>query len=536
MSATMLAFLRSSCRGMGVQPRHLDDPSAVEDPLKAVLEEAISLREEQRPELSLELLEIARSAGLSSDWIEDNRARALLALGRLEEAQVLLEALRGSAIEAVAEAAQAQLAEPNDADQELGTELSQEQHQALTALLEQAIALRQENQVEASLALLDQALADGHSSPWLQDNRARALVNLGRRLEAEALWRTLTTDPDEAVAAMANAMASQLRAAVLDDLLWAANQAFAEHRWTPRFLRPALPSLEAAEEAVLQEAIASREADRHELSLALLNKALELGFPSPWLKDNQARALVNLGRRREAVALWEELSAVDDDALRGVASDLAAEQRRQLIQELQQQLGWTAAEQGIPLQWVPHSFETVAAFEEAILKDAIAAREAGNAKGSLALLDAAYAAGFTSGWLQDNRARALVHLQRTVEAVAIWRTIPADQDEPLARAIAEMMDLFGREADREATTQRVDALVADHQPDAAVQLLTEAILQDPDWDGWQEALKRVVAEQEQPDSPGEDLLRVELREPQLALRAFEAFLRAVEQRQAKAVV
>ncbi|NDG76067.1 MAG: hypothetical protein EBX49_12265, partial [Synechococcaceae bacterium WB8_1B_136] len=118
MSATMLAFLRSSCRGMGVQPRHLDDPSAVEDPLKAVLEEAISLREEQRPELSLELLEIARSAGLSSDWIEDNRARALLALGRLEEAQVLLEALRGSAIEAVAEAAQAQLAqlaEPNDA-------------------------------------------------------------------------------------------------------------------------------------------------------------------------------------------------------------------------------------------------------------------------------------------------------------------------------------------------------------------------------------------------------------------------------------
>ncbi|NDG76086.1 MAG: hypothetical protein EBX49_12370, partial [Synechococcaceae bacterium WB8_1B_136] len=142
----------------------------------------------------------------------------------------------------------------------------------------------------------------------------------------------------------------------------------------------------------------------------------------------------------------------------------------------------------------------------------------------------------TSGWLQDNRARALVHLQRTVEAVAIWRTIPADQDEPLARAIAEMLELYAREADREATTQRVDALVADHQPDAAVQLLTEAILQDPDWDGWQEALKRVVAEQEQPDSPGEDLLRVELREPQLALRAFEAFLRAVEQRQAKAVV
>ena len=93
MSATLHAFLRSSCRALGVEPRHLDDPSAAEDPLTALLQEAIALREEQRPELSLQVLEMACTAGLSSDWIDDNRARALLALDRIEEAEALLRRL-----------------------------------------------------------------------------------------------------------------------------------------------------------------------------------------------------------------------------------------------------------------------------------------------------------------------------------------------------------------------------------------------------------------------------------------------------------
>jgi len=110
MSATLQAFLRSSCRALGVEPRHLDDPSAAEDPLTALLQEAIALREEQRPELSLQVLEMACTAGLGSDWIDDNRARALLALDRTEEAEALLRRLCESSTAEIADSAQSLLA------------------------------------------------------------------------------------------------------------------------------------------------------------------------------------------------------------------------------------------------------------------------------------------------------------------------------------------------------------------------------------------------------------------------------------------
>ena len=162
MSATLLAFLRSSCHGMGITPRHLDAATAQEDPLTALLEEAIALRTEQRADLSLQLLEIARSAGLASDWIEDNRARALLALDRIEEATTVLLVLCDSSIEAVAEAARSQLASLKGTEDEAPAhEVAPTAEDVLTPLLEQAIALRELGDAKGSLQLLDQAEADG---------------------------------------------------------------------------------------------------------------------------------------------------------------------------------------------------------------------------------------------------------------------------------------------------------------------------------------------------------------------------------------
>jgi hypothetical protein len=527
MSSTLQAFLRSSCRGLGHEPRFLDSSDAAEDPLTAVLQEAIALRQEQRADLSLQLLEIARNAGLSSDWIEDNRARALLALGRVEEARLLLTTLCGSATEAIAAAARSQLAELSGHQQPAG-DLDKA---VLTALLEQAISLRELGQARASLHLLEQAAAAGHESPWLQDNRARALVALGQRLEASAIWESLATHPDASVAAMASVLAGQLRGALIEELLLAVGRAAGSHSWAPRFLAAELPSLQAVQDALLEEAIAIRENGLPDLSLALLDTALELGFSSPWLQDNRARAFVALGRRGSALALWQELASGGDAAMSAIAEPLAAEQERLLLAELPQQLSRHAAEHGISLEWVWRGADTPAALEDAILKDAIAARERGQAAASLALLEAAVDAGLPNGWLQDNRARALVHLERIVDAVAVWRDLQARDDAVLAQETAEMLSLYGRQADRQATMDRADELLSANRVEEAIRVLSDAILADPEWDGWRHGLKRAVALQQSDGQAGDSLLQRELHDPQLALKAFDAFLRAVEQRQ-----
>jgi predicted Zn-dependent protease len=214
-----------------------------------------------------------------------------------------------------------------------------------------------------------------------------------------------------------------------------------------------------------------------------------------------------------------------------IAEPLAAEQERLLLAELPQQLSRHAAEHGISLEWVWRGADTPAALEDAILKDAIAARERGQAAASLALLEAAVDAGLPNGWLQDNRARALVHLERIVDAVAVWRDLQARDDAVLAQETAEMLSLYGRQADRQATMDRADELLSANRVEEAIRVLSDAILADPEWDGWRHGLKRAVALQQSDGQAGDSLLQRELHDPQLALKAFDAFLRAVEQRQ-----
>ena len=62
----------------------------------------------------------------------------------------------------------------------------------LMDVLREVIALRQAGDVQASLALVDRSLAEGMSSNYLLDNRARALAQLNRENEAIQIWEVLS--------------------------------------------------------------------------------------------------------------------------------------------------------------------------------------------------------------------------------------------------------------------------------------------------------------------------------------------------------
>jgi phytanoyl-CoA hydroxylase len=76
----------------------------------------------------------------------------------------------------------------------------------LLPLLERIIAVRSAGNPRESLRLISSARSGGESSPWLDDNEARALVDLGRRDEAVAIWERLQSDPDPHLAAAASRM------------------------------------------------------------------------------------------------------------------------------------------------------------------------------------------------------------------------------------------------------------------------------------------------------------------------------------------
>jgi predicted Zn-dependent protease len=198
-------------------------------------------------------------------------------------------------------------------------------NQALTAALEEAIALREQGQAALSLALLQQLLSFGQQSPWIHDNIARAMLQLGQPSPAVELWRELQGDSDREVARAAAEMLQQVQQRLLDGLMLHCRF----HGWSPRHLphEIGLSSLNLLELA-LEEAITSREADQAGLSLALMEEAINQGWDSPWLHDNRARALVNLGQRDAAIEIWTLLiSQADVNAVQAAREALDQQQR-----------------------------------------------------------------------------------------------------------------------------------------------------------------------------------------------------------------
>ena len=555
MTATLRAFLVNSSRALGVEPQHLKDPAADGDVQTALLQDVIALREMGHADRSLALLDVAAEAGLRSDWIEDNRARALLALGREGEAQALLQSLSGCGTDAVAAAAREQLAAlggaipapaPAAAAEPIDLTPLQEDVLApsalapeLKAVLDAAIALRESGQVEASLAMLDRCSAEGNRSPWLAGNRARALLLLDQRDEAQAIWQALLGSAHEAVTSSAQAMLELLEAERLKQLRdeWL-QLAQAEAETLPELESAEATALADLERPVLEASIRLRDQGAAALSLRLLEAAREAGLCSAWIDDNRARALVQLNRRAEAQVIWEELAQGDDEGVRAMATEMAELQRTQLVKELSAQLRQLLQNEGRVVQHLPETAPAqLMELELPLLKEAIGLREANDVALSLQLLEAAVAAGLRSGWIDDNRARALVNLERYSEAVELWQALLTSDTPALQEAAAAMLELNEARGLEQGVLLEVDRLLeqadsSEQGSAAALEFLTDALLQNPDRDALQEKLQSVATALE--SSADAEATFAELKPQRQVLKGFDAFLSVLEQRYATA--
>ena len=555
MTATLRAFLVNSSRALGVEPQHLKDPAADGDVQTALLQDVIALREMGHADRSLALLDVAAEAGLRSDWIEDNRARALLALGREGEAQALLQSLSGCGTDVVAAAAREQLAAlggaipapaPAAAAEPIDLTPLQEDVLAPSALspelkaeLDAAIALRESGQVEASLAMLDRCSAEGNRSPWLAGNRARALLLLDQRDEAQAIWQALLGSAHEAVTSSAQAMLELLEAERLKQLRdeWL-QLAQAEAETLPELESAEATALADLERPVLEASIRLRDQGAAALSLRLLEAAREAGLCSAWIDDNRARALVQLNRRAEAQVIWEELAQGDDEGVRAMATEMAELQRTQLVKELSAQLRQLLQNEGRVVQHLPETAPAqLMELELPLLKEAIGLREANDVALSLQLLEAAVAAGLRSGWIDDNRARALVNLERYSEAVELWQALLTSDTPALQEAAAAMLELNEARGLEQGVLLEVDRLLeqadsSEQGSAAALEFLTDALLQNPDRDALQEKLQSVATALE--SSADAEATIAELKPQRQVLKGFDVFLSVLEQRYATA--
>jgi len=294
-------------------------------------------------------------------------------------------------------------------------------------------------------------------------------------------------------------------------------------QWEPRHLNPSRTgSSEILIQHCLEEAIAVREANQPDLSLELLQAAAEKGLESPWLLDNQARALVNLGERQVAWELWQRLLDHDETAV----AQTAREMTDLLESTLLQSLGSICTQAG----WVPRHLQ--ASVEkpvlERVLLEIIEARQQNAARLSLDMIAKVLDQGWRNPWLLHHRAHALVELQQLGEALEIWHALKDHPHAGLAGAALERAELYQGKLEQQQLLERCASLVRDGDREQAQALLLDALIRTPDADPLRDQLGQLLPR------AADALDDANLRQNEIQLAIHEHLLDVLEQKMIQA--
>ena len=349
----------------------------------------------------------------------------------------------------------------------------------LMDVLREVIALRQAGDVQASLALVDHSLAEGMSSNYLLDNRARALAQLNRENEAIQIWEVLSECGDLELQEKSKRLVKLAR------------------QQQCRF--------------VLQRSVHLSQSGHAQEALAILDQAQAEGIENDVLLDNRARIFVQLNRHVEAITIWRKLSQSDPSKYNAI-----------LINQLVGALQLICRSQGWDAQYFNQDFETLDALERGVLKECELLRRRGYAQALIQLVDKALETGFESPWLVIAKANALIELENFVDAQNLLNHFKNSVHEQHALAAMEqMLDALSGDVEVELVVRAAVRFEAKGDLDAAQDLLVQALLQNHSCVLYEETLQELL---------------VERGEKNPALQAFKLFLGEAEKMQTAALI
>jgi hypothetical protein len=519
---------------------------------KALLKDAKQLRINNRPELSLKIIETARNHGITSPQLEAGRAKSLTALNEHEKAiqiwqkQSLCDKpkIKDEANNAI------QIYERNH---QLATELLQELLGALDSakmvpkhlpeippldlaklersIINEAIELRKKNKNELSLNILEISIYAGLNNDLIYDNKARVLFNMGRKRDAVHIWQTLLSSKNKKVNDSSQKTLKRLSLSLLHSL----KKCITEKNQSIHYLPEDTPQdLSKLGISILKEAIELRKENQNNLSLQILEMTTSAGFETDAINENRARVLINLNRKGDAVKLLEELQSSKKEAIQRSATKMLTVLGDNLIKDLNKILvtsGWTTRH--LPeknIQQPIHKLENIT------LKEAIELRKDDNNELSLKVLDFIIKSGLRSDRIDDNKARAFVNMERYADAVTIWHSLTDSKNEKIQKTANLMLERFGAKGLQQQILIEVDnALRCENDQKKAINILTDAILQSPTDQKIRDKLGQVaLMSNNKNDSIDEEFEELSTRRQSLA--GFDALITTLEQQQHRAAL
>ena len=377
-----------------------------------------------------------------------------------------------------------------------------------TLIIKESFNARRNNHPALSLDLLDTAIEAGLDSPWLLENKAQSLSALEQFEAAHSLWNELIgleDKPKLVETAQKALLASKEKEeeAIKDKPLRLIDQ-FHQIAKSYSYIPEHLPSREQFDleqdlnTIVIKESFSARRQQKNQLSLDLINEALDNGLDSAWLLDNKAQTLVKLGDFESAKEIWETLVTLQgkpklvDTAQQSL--DCLEESKRQYEEERPRQLIKQFQEIGKQHHWNFKDLPRVDELNEdtnvelICLKEAIQACNQDNPTLSIMLLDTIMDFGYQSPWLNHNKAVALLKEQESKRAIAIWVELQKLGNKNIAAKASEFLAIASRQEKLEHAT----ALAEREGTEEAIQYLVEYLCSDPDAIDLSDKLKELL--------------------------------------------
>ena len=524
---------------------HQTDINTIKNVRKALLNDANKLRINNHSDASLQLIEAARNHGITSAKLEAERARALAALNRHEQAikiwqdQVSSDELKikqqaNNEIRLYEQSHLSAIKLLESLQTTLRSEMVEIKHLPeiaplqLSALelpiLNESIKLRNDNNERLSLKLLEICIQHGLRSDLIDDNKARALFKNGLKRDAIQTWQSLLSSNNEETRDSAQKVLTQQSQSLVAFLKRTIDDNQQQIRYIPEQIPQDLSKLGSL---ILKEAIRLRKEEQAGLSLQILELTTSAGFETDAINENKARALVSLKRNAEAVQILEDLLSSKKEETQESAKRIL----QNLSQHLLEQTKKILSKNGWKILHLPDKPpQLLAKLESAILQEAIALRKAKQEKLSLAILELSIKSGLKTDRIDDNKARALVNEEEYFEAVTIWKSLKDSKNAQVQRSANSMLKRFSNKGFQQRVLQEVDnILLTKKDKQQAINLLTDAILQNPRDHKFHEKLGEIAIITT--DNNHQSAQEFEELSPHShALAGFDAFVTALEQR------
>lgn len=317
------------------------------------------------------------------------------------------------------------------------------QKQLRKAILKDAKQLRIKNHPELSLKIIETARNRGVTSPQLEAGRAKSLTALNEHEKAIQIWQKQSLCDKRKVKEEANNAIKLYESNhhLATELLQALRSTLDSAKIVPTHLPETAPfDLAKLERSIINEAIELRKRNKNELSLDLLKISIYAGLNSDLIKDNEARVLFNMGKRRDAVHVWQTLLSSKNEEIKNSSQKIL----KRLSQTLLQSLKKCIADTNYSIRYLPDDTpQDLSKLGISILKEAIEMRKENQNNLSLEILELTTSAGFETDAINENRARVLINVNRKADAVNLLEELQSSKKQAIQISATKILTTLG---------------------------------------------------------------------------------------------